>query len=101
MVWFKSASCGWAEWHLTPHGWERGSTRRLPDTVLHRATPPDRVMTCLYRKGLASIYASSDEETSTLWVAPDSDLAAELIERFGSCPETLDASDQPVGSLRI
>ena len=73
----------WTHWHLTPRGWERGSTKsdfQLPREV---TAPSDRVMTCLYREDTRS---PMEVSTKVLWQHPDAALLKQCLEKYGTAP---------------
>jgi hypothetical protein len=82
----------WTEWHLTPHGWESGSTRTTEAGTVWRDEPQDRLLSFVYRErspagGQAA--AGSAEES---WRTKDPaklDTIDESLERFGECPQRL------------
>ena len=87
----------WTEWHLTPRGWERGSTRVQGRGNNWTDEPEDRAMSFVYKEvetSSAPRVLRSVEETwrprdKELKPAPLSLSTEELLERYGSCPESL------------
>lgn len=78
-----SITSEWTDWHLTPAGWVRGSTKRDGPGFEEKPTPEDRVMTCRW-----------DEENMarvlhTEWKSDDEEAVQELIAKFGPPPEHL------------
>jgi hypothetical protein len=76
----------WAEWHLTPGGWVRGTCRNEGGTQVLPA-PPDRVKTCVFH--LDASVPGVAEATALLLdkVVHDPARARELEARFGPCPQ--------------
>ena len=78
-----SITSEWTDWHLTPVGWVRGSTKTDGPGYQEKPTPSDRVMTCRW-----------DEENMarvlhTEWKSDDEAAVQDLIEKFGPPPEHL------------
>ncbi|HSR41652.1 MAG TPA: hypothetical protein VLL48_05765, partial [Longimicrobiales bacterium] len=78
----------WAEWHLTPRGWELGSTSASngegdddPGQI-----PTDRVKTCRYQQVASS--SSVRVWVDDTWVA-DFRRAGRLEALHGDCPRQL------------
>ncbi len=81
----------WTEWHLTPRGWETGSTRVEGEGNTWRDEPADRVLSFVYREqgGQSGEPNATVEET---WRTKDPAKLAEidaLITQFGTCPRAL------------
>lgn len=80
----------WVEWHLTPRGWELGTTKLFgpPQEVV---PPADRVLTCQYREYM-SYWSSPTEETVTeLWRSEVAAEVSRLLNMHGPCPRRLAA----------
>jgi hypothetical protein len=76
----------WTEWHLTPRGWVRGSTRRDPKVIDDVEPPSDRALTKRYCEyGVSSVEATQEE----LWRSPDAALVAGLLSQHGEAPRHL------------
>lgn len=75
----------WAEWHLTPQGWVRGTSRTEGGTQVLPA-PLDRVKTCVFH--LDAWVPGVAEATALLLdkVIHDPARAVELEGLFGPCP---------------
>ena len=73
----------WTDWHLTPAGWVRGSTRRDGPGIQEQPTPEDRVMTCRWDE------ENMARELQTKWESDDKEAVRALIETHGQCPERL------------
>jgi hypothetical protein len=82
----------WTEWHLTPRGWEQGSTRREGRGNDWRDEPADRLLSYQY----CEIHPSAGERritTEETWRTKDADALAQLeatLGRFGAVPSRLD-----------
>jgi hypothetical protein len=78
----------WSEWHLTPRGWERGSTRLQGKGNTWTDEPEDRVLSFVYTEtetaGNGTTFGG--EET---WRSKSADNIVDLLERFGTCPQRL------------
>lgn len=85
----------WAEWHLTPRGWELGSTRRSKSGNQWATEPPDRVLTFVYsetRRGADDSPACKLEESWRISATEDvvaSLVVNHLLQRFGPCHRSL------------
>lgn len=77
----------WTEWHLTPRGWERGSTRSQGKNNWVD-DPEDRIISFVRKEDetAASAVAHSTEET---WRSPSAHNVDELLQKHGKCPGTL------------
>jgi hypothetical protein len=82
----------WTEWHLTPRGWEQGSTRREGRGNDWRDEPADRLLSYQH----CEIYPSAGEPritTEETWRTKNPDALAQLettLARFGVAPSRLD-----------
>ena len=82
----------WTEWHLTPRGWEQGSTRREGRGNEWRDEPADRLLSFQHIEihGSAGHPKISTEETwRTKEPAARQQLEAALA-RYGAAPSRLD-----------
>ena len=82
----------WTEWHLTPRGWEIGSTRHGDNGNNWQSEPDDRVLSAVYKEQQTSAKPEATCGTEESWRSKDPVLAAtipELLARFGTCPEKL------------
>jgi hypothetical protein len=84
-----SASHEWTEWHLTPRGWEEGSTLVDFGRITQKPPPLDRVLTCKYTVKLSSPFSRFDTTTRIEWKSDNQHIIEELIAQFGECPEQL------------
>ncbi len=84
-----SASNEWTEWHLTARGWEEGSTRIDGSPIKHLSPPSDRVLTCKYYEYLSSPFSQFDKGVKEIWRSSEEQLIADLLEKYGLCPEKL------------
>lgn len=82
----------WTEWHLTPRGWEQGSTRREGRGNDWRDEPSDRLLSYQY----CELYTSKPEPTikhEETWRTKDPAALTQLEEalaRHGEAPHRLD-----------
>lgn len=77
----------WADWHLTPRGWETGSQRIDGSGTEMRDPPLDRVAT--YRWNESDSPRNSQRWSSTTWESCDHALIAELLAEHGEAPKRL------------
>jgi hypothetical protein len=80
------ASREWTEWHLTPRGWEAGSSRvDFQGTTIVEA-PADRVATWRYEQTASTGIGDWESGAECLWRSPDG-VAIDALEKvFGPCP---------------
>jgi len=84
-----SFSNEWAEWHLTPRGWERGS-EMLDSPGLREKDPPlDRVLSVKWHEEQTSGYARMRRNSSEIWRGDDAALIQRLLKQYGPAPESL------------
>jgi hypothetical protein len=81
----------WTEWHLTPRGWEQGSTRREGSGNTWHDEPADRLMSCQH----VELHSSSgpDIRTEETWRTKDPAAFAQLetaLAKHGPPPDRLD-----------
>ena len=79
----------WTEWHLTPEGWQRGSTRQQGKGNTWADEPEDRVLSFVYKEvetGSTPEPRVSAEETWRSKTATDIDA---LVQQHGECPQKL------------
>jgi hypothetical protein len=84
-----SHSNEWTDWHLTPRGWERGSTRVDGAGVTEKAIPGDRVLTKRWAEEKPSSFGGMSKELEDKWESDDKAAIEALIDKFGKCPEPL------------
>jgi hypothetical protein len=82
----------WTEWHLTPQGWEQGSTRREGRGNEWRDEPADRLLSYQHIEihGSAGHPKITTEET---WRTKDTAALQQLeaaLARYGAAPSRLD-----------
>ena len=81
----------WTEWHLTPRGWEQGSTRREGRGNDWRDEPVDRLLSYQH----CEIYTSAGEAkitTEETWRTKNPEALAQLetaLAHFGPAPSRL------------
>ncbi|HEX6772848.1 MAG TPA: hypothetical protein VF126_12525 [Acidobacteriaceae bacterium] len=81
----------WTEWHLTPRGWEQGSTRREGSGNIWRDEPADRLMSCQH----VELHTSSGPNirTEETWRTKDPEALTRLeaaLKKHGPPPARLD-----------
>ncbi|HEY3988002.1 MAG TPA: hypothetical protein VGM02_01805 [Acidobacteriaceae bacterium] len=82
----------WTEWHLTPRGWEQGSTRREGRGNDWRDEPADRLLSYQHIE-LHSGTGQPRTTTEETWRTKDPALLAQLdstLSRHGAVPRQLD-----------
>ena len=80
-----AASREWTEYHLTPRGWEAGTTS-IDGARTVRPTPVDRFKSCTYKEEQGSVYSSVHKSVITNWTANNSAEVVHLESQFGDCP---------------
>lgn len=81
----------WTEWHLTPRGWEQGSTRREGAGNVWRDEPADRLLSCQH----VELHTSSgpDIRTEETWRTKDPAALEQLeaaLQKHGPPPGRLE-----------
>lgn len=80
----------WTEWHLTPRGWESGTTKRDCVGVEEKPAPEDRVLSVEYEEEWSSPFSKgANISIRELWRGADKENIAKLLEKHGSCPKHL------------
>lgn len=82
----------WTEWHLTPRGWESGSTRHGDQGNNWQTEPEDRVLSAVYKEQQTSSQPAATCGTEESWRTKDPIKAADiptLLARYGACPPRL------------
>lgn len=82
----------WTEWHLTPRGWEAGSTRVEGVGNTWRDEPEDRRLSYVHQEQQTGADAEPAATTEESWRTKDPAKLAEidgLLRRFGECPRRL------------
>jgi len=80
----------WTEWHLTPRGWECGSTKTdFASTTVERPPPADRVLTVRFHERVSDMHSKAERWIDEEWQADDVASVKALLERFGPAPEQL------------
>ncbi|MEB2843793.1 hypothetical protein [Endobacterium cereale] len=78
----------WTEYHLTPRGWEVG-TSKTDYNKTEKKCPDDAVQTVKVRE-FGNISNLQIERTHTIeWQTPDEGLLAKLQQQFGDAPEQI------------
>ena len=84
-----SLSKEWTERHLTPRGWEEGSTQIDFGGIKEKTPPPDRVLTFRFTEERSSRFSKPDKWNEETWRSADSEAINELLTKFGPAPESL------------
>jgi hypothetical protein len=82
----------WTEWHLTPRGWEPGSTRHGSNGNNWQDEPEDRVLSAVYKEQQTSSQPVATCGTEESWRTKDpikAETIPDLLARFGPCPPRL------------
>lgn len=80
----------WTHWHLTPRGWERGSTRRDYEGIVERPDPEGSVMLCIYSEEIATTHSMAiEKKLETIRTPGDAEVVAILLKKYGECYPTL------------
>jgi len=77
----------WTEWHLTPRGWERGSSRKHGRGNEWTAEPEDRAASWVYTE--TETGAGLRRGLELTWDNKNPVAVKALLQQFGSCPEKL------------
>ncbi|HVJ07348.1 MAG TPA: hypothetical protein VM554_03125 [Acidisarcina sp.] len=77
----------WTEWHLTPRGWQRGSTRSQGKNNWID-DPEDRVLSFVTREEETST-SGLTHTTEETWRSKTADTIDDLLQQFGKCPSIL------------
>jgi hypothetical protein len=81
----------WTEWHLTPGGWQKGSTRVQGQGNTWLDEPEDRVLSYMYKEvqgASAALPTATWEETWRSKTVTDVDIE-ELLRLNGPAPRQL------------
>jgi hypothetical protein len=81
-----SHSKEWTDWHLTPWGWERGSTRVDGAGVTEKAIPADRVLTKRWAEENLHRSVVCPKGLEDEWESDNKEAIQALIEKHGKCP---------------
>jgi hypothetical protein len=79
----------WTEWHLTPRGWERGSTRVQGKGNTWVEEPLDRVLSSVYQELETSESTAITKSSEETWRSKKTDNVEELLKKNGPRPEHL------------
>ena len=79
----------WTEWHLTPRGWEPGSTRREGSGTKWADEPQDRVLSCVFQELQATEPTNVERSTEETWRSKKATDVDDLLKQFGECPQRL------------
>lgn len=79
----------WAEWHLTPDGWQRGSYKLDSQSPRLHDAPTERVKSVRYSEEMRMGSSPGLHGwTAVQWVG-DASEADRLEAQFGPCPEQI------------
>jgi hypothetical protein len=78
----------WAEWHLTPRGWELGSTRLNGRGNDWKTEPADRVLSCVYSE-TAKDGGEPQRKTEESWRIKGESQIEAWLQKFGDTPQRL------------
>lgn len=84
-----SAGNEWIEWHLTPRGWEKGSTKIDFQGTTTKENPIDRVITYCYSEYQSSGFGSVDIDNKAIWSSNNTKQIDTLILKYGECPNSI------------
>jgi hypothetical protein len=79
----------WTEWHLTPRGWERGSTRVQGQGNTWVEEPLDRVLSSVYQELETSASTEVTRSSEETWRSKKTENLDELLKQYGPTPQTL------------
>ena len=79
----------WIDWHLTPRGWERGSTHTNGQDTEWKDAPEDRILTYRWSEGQSLLYSDMVNELEKEWESDNSPLLRGLLEKYGEPPRHL------------
>jgi hypothetical protein len=82
----------WTEWHLTPRGWETGSTRHGDSGNNWQDEPEDRVLSAVYKEQQTSSQPVPTCGVEESWRTKDPvklETIPGLLARYGNCPPRL------------
>jgi hypothetical protein len=81
-----SASNEWFDYHLTPRGWELGSSKTDFGRPVTKDPPSDRVISIHVTERLSSSFSKVDQTTTVTFQTDDTEALNDLIARFGESP---------------
>jgi hypothetical protein len=85
-----TASLEYTDWHLTPTGWRRGTTKLDNGTIQEVPTPLDRIATYRYTEEYPSLFSRPDVFTKVTYQCPNQERELlKLLDQFGACPDQL------------
>lgn len=80
-----AASNEWWDTHLTPRGWEEGSSKIDFAGKTDVPVPPDRVKTVRTSEYMSSAYSKLERKVEVTWASSSSD-RLQLEKKFGAMP---------------
>ena len=79
----------WTEWHLTPDGWKRGSTRVQGKGNTWADEPEDRVLSFVYKEVETSASTEARVSAEESWRSKTATDIDALLRQFGASPREL------------
>ena len=79
----------WTEWHLTPAGWQRGSTRVQGKGNTWVDEPEDRVLSYVYKELETSTSPEASVSAEETWRSKTETDVAALLRQHGPSPRSL------------
>ncbi|RRA49499.1 hypothetical protein [Acidipila sp. EB88] len=79
----------WTEWHLTPGGWERGSTRVQGKGNTWADEPGDRVLSFVYKEVSTSASPEASITSEETWRSKTATDIDALLQQHGASPRML------------
>jgi len=79
----------WTEWHLTPAGWSKGSTRVHGQGNTWADEPEDRVLSYVYKEVETSSSPGAQVSAEVTWRSKTATNIDELLKEQGPGPQHL------------
>ncbi len=79
----------WTEWHLTPGGWQRGSTRVQGKGNTWADEPEDRVLSFVYKEVETGASPKASVSSEESWRSKTASTIDQLLQQYGSSPRHL------------
>ena len=79
----------WTEWHLTPAGWQRGSTRVQGKGNTWVDEPEDRVLSYVYKELETSTSPETSASAEETWRSKTATDVDTLLRQHGPSPRSL------------
>lgn len=81
-----SESVEYTDWHLTPDGWKRGTTRTDNGVVEDVAIPSGCVATYRCTEEYSSPASRPNRFSAITWQSPEHEELSKLLDVYGDCP---------------